>query len=368
MTRKKVVKRCIELGKYDMYVEDFLSSRNSEKTKITYRRFWSTVAKFTCEESGSHMLETSEQWSKKIMVLKQNLVKDGYSLSTAQSITGMLRGYFSYHKKRLDLSPQDVRVLNQKARNTIDYLYSKEDLRLMYNVAYPIDRLALLIGTNLGLRSEDAVQLTYGIFRSCIEKSEREQLSFPYFLGVIETQKERGVTATCFITKELVETFKAVDDKTHADTDRIFNVRPIQLSETMKRLFTKAGLVTHNKEVVKYHSLRKYLFSSLCKVMSEGYSKLIIGKAVDAATKAYLNDTPENLKGLYSKAMNDILLTNGTAKIVEHVNSLEEENLALKARIKELEKQQGTATSTTAKNEQRIDELYTMIKELQEKK
>ena len=365
--RKKVVERVKALGKYDKYVEEFLESRVSEKTKITYRRFWSTVSKFTDNESGKHMLDTSEQWSKKIMVLKQNLVKNGYSLSTAQSISGMVRGYFSYHKKRLDLSPQDVRVLNQKARNTVDYLYSKEDLRLMYNVAYPMDRLALKMSLELGIRSEDLVLLEYGLFRVSIEKAEREQLSFPYHLGTIETSKERGVTATCFMTKELVEAFKAVDDKTKADTDRIFNVRPIQLSETMKRLFTKAGLDSHG-QIVKHHTLRKYLFSSLCKVMSEGYAKAIVGKAIDQATKAYLNTTPENLRELYTKAQGDILLNNNGTELKNHVNSLEEENLALKARIKELEQKQGTATSTTAKNEQRIDELYTMIKELKEAK
>jgi exonuclease VII small subunit len=102
--------------------------------------------------------------------------------------------------------------------------------------------------------------------------------------------------------------------------------------------------------------------------MSEGYAKLIIGKAVDLATKAYLNDTPENLRELYTKAQGDILLNNNGTELKNHVNSLEEENLALKARIKELEKQQGTATSTTAKNEQRIDELYDMIKDLQKTK
>ena len=367
MTRKIVVERKAVLPKYDKCVEEFLESRNSEKTKLTYRRFWAIMTKYTNNETGQSMLDHATEWCKTIMVLKQKLIKDTYSLGTAQTLTGMVRGFYSYHKKRLDLDPMQVRTLNQKARNTTDYQYSKEDLKLMHNVAYPIDRLALLIGTNLGLRSEDAVQLTYGQFRASIEKSERENLAYPYYLATLETSKERGVTATCFITKELVETFKTVDDKSHADTDRIFNTRPIQLSQTMKRIFAKTGLDAHG-QIVKFHSLRKYLFSSLCKVMSEGYAKAIIGKAIDAATKAYLNTTPENLKELYSKAMVDVLLTNGNTELKNHVNSLEEENLALKERIKELEKQQGTATSTTAKNEERIDELFAMVKELKEKK
>lgn len=237
----------------------------------------------------------------------------------------------------------------------------------MYNVAYPMDRLALKISMELGIRSEDVVLLDYGLFRASIEKSEREQLSFPYFLGVIETSKERGVTATCFMTKELVDAFKAVDDKTHADTDRIFNVRPIQLSETMKRLFTKAGLDAHG-QIVKHHTLRKYLFSSLCKVMSEGYAKAIVGKAIDQATKAYLNTTPENLRELYIKAQGDILLNNNGTELKKHVNSLEEENLALKARIRELEEKQGTATTSNTKNASDIQKLYALVEELQKKK
>lgn len=368
MSRKVNGKR--HICQVDKYVNEFLDSRVSEKTKVCYRRFWNIVVQHTDNETGQHMLETSEEWSRKILQLKVNLVKKGYSVNTAQAITGMLRGYFSYHRKPLDLSKADVKQLNKKARCTVDYLFSKEDLKRMVAVGNAEERLVIHEGLSQGLRSEDTVSLTYGPFRMAIEKAEREKESTPIFMGTVETAKEKGVVAHCFISTDLLETFKTVDNGTKKDTDRLFNFKPIVLTETLQRLFKKAGLDAHGS-IVRYHSLRKFLFSTLSKYMSQEYAKLIIGKAVNQADLPYL-DTGQ-LRELYSKAMGDIVLNgNGTAKKLSDLEQknldLETQNVELREQLKKLKTEQGIVTSTNARNETDIQKLYAMIKELQEGK
>lgn len=150
-------------------------------------------------------------------------------------------------------------------------------------------------------------------------------------------------------------------------------MKPRQLSNIVKKLFAKANLDAHG-QIVRYHSLRKYLFSSLCKVMSEGYSKAIVGKAIDLAVKAYLNTSPENLRELYTKAMPDIVLNGNGTELKHHVNTLEEknkileaENLKLREEMEALKKEQNVATSTTAKNETLLRDLAERLEKLEGK-
>ena len=71
-----------------------------------------------------------------------------------------------------------------------------------------------------------------------------------------------------------------------------------ELTQVLKRLVVRAGIVTGNKRV-RFHCLRKFLIDNLSRFMSESKWKQIVGKVIDE--KAYVSE--DSLREDYKRAM-----------------------------------------------------------------
>ena len=322
------------------------------------------------------MLDNAAKWSRKILALQQWLIKKGYSLCTVESTTGMLRGFYAYYKKPLDLSGADKKKLGRVARNSEDYLFVQSDLKKMYDVASLEERYVLLLGSNFGLRVSDAIQLTYGKFKTALETAQKENLTPPIPFGTINTGKE-NVLAHPFLTQDFITIIHSILDthKDAKDEDRIYTNNGSQMTSTLQNLAFKAGIDPHGQRV-RFHSLRKYLYDRLVSVGSDSKAAMIIGHKVKGEIAPYIGEG--SLRELYEKATPSIMLSNGNGtELKKHVQSLEErnkimeeENAKLRAEIERMKHEQGVVTSKTATNETQIgkhsSEMEAMKTQIQE--
>lgn len=323
----------------DEIVKAFLDAQ-SEKTKKTYTSNMKKVLAFA-KQSGAEILADSEAWSRKIFAFQQSLIKEGYSLSSVQGVCGMLRGFFSFYKKPLDLSKTDKIKLGKKARNSEDYLFSQQDVKKLAENGSLKERYVLLCGVSFGLRSEDfASQLTYGKYRLALEKAQKEEISAPISLGQVNTGKEK-ILAHPFLSSDALPIIAAILDahKDAKDSELVFPERDSQLTSILQNLAFKSGLDAHGQRI-RFHCLRKYLFDRLSSVASAEQAKMIVGKKVNESDSPYLS--VEKLREIYERAQPSIVVSNGngeTRKKVEALSTTTEQLIKMLAeKDKEIEK------------------------------
>jgi hypothetical protein len=347
MTRK--LRKDLENIKLDEKVSEFLNIQ-CPRTKAAYQSYFKIIFNHY-HETGTQMLKGHKLWSKKILALQQQLLADKYSPSSVQSILGCLRSFFSSNKRTLDLSKQDLRKLNRRARNSQDYHYSQGDIKKMLGVANLKEQWVLAGGISFGLRSEDFVTLTYGRFRNALRMAEaKKDLEPPVDCGILETQKEVGVKAHLFLSSDALPVIKALLEANGEaqDSDRVYKEEPTELSYIMRQLFKRAGLNSgtgDDKLRVRFHPLRGFLFSALSSMASMEYAKAVVGKKINGGDETYLDE--RKLRGIYERAMPNIVVSsNGMSK---KLTAIEEENKTLREELAKLNtKVEGISTEKQA--------------------
>jgi hypothetical protein len=225
------------------------------------------------------------------------------------------------------------------------------------------ERYVLLVGKSVGLRASDFLKLTYGQLRSV--KFEDEA---PVALGELATQKER-IKAYPFLDSDAIPIAKAIleANKDKADNQRILTDTGDNLSVILQTLAKKAGMEIENGAVhgkrIRFHCLRKFLIDRLSAYASESQWKQIVGKAIGEG--AYVSQ--EQLKGIFSRSMRDLLINgNGmkAKKLIEletallesqrKITALETTNEVLRKRLDELENGQNTTKEMIGNLTERI--------------
>jgi integrase len=306
----------------DPIIKDFLDSQK-KSTRNTYSAYMRRLGEFT-SESGEQILRNGNQWLKKIFVFQQWLIEKGYAETYAQSATGMLRGFFGYHRKPLIFTRTECKRLAERSRSTEDYLFDREDISKMAMCGNLKERYVLLVGKSLGLRAGDFVNLTYGKFRSLKLDSEP-----PIFIGVVTTQKER-VPAYPFLDSDAVPIVRQILDlnQNKPDSEYILmtkskkahntymRMRDEELSIILQSLARKANIQNGSKRV-RFHCLRKYLSDRLSSLMSESKWKQVIGKQINEG--AYIN--ADSLQKDYLRVMPTTIISNGNGKVKQELEA-----------------------------------------------
>jgi hypothetical protein len=307
----------------------------STKTAKTYTANFKVLLAFDPTLTGAKMLKEVEAWSRRILVFQQWLARKGYSMQYVHCVTSTVRGFFAFFRKPLDLSKQDKFKLNKRARNSEDYSPSLQDIRRMKEVSNLKESYVLIGGLSLGLRSEDFADIRYGKYRMAVERAKEQNIEPPIPLDPIETMKEAGVLAYPFISTDFYPIVLQVleSNKASADNDRVYTEQPKQLSFVLKRIAERAGINPHGQRI-RFHILRKVLFSKLNSVASSEQSKMIVGKLVPASDSAYLNS--DELRNVYSRVLPLISIANGmNGDARKRLAELEEENRKLREQFQD---------------------------------
>jgi len=223
---------------------------------------------------------------------------------------------------------------------TRDHMLTVDECREMWKIA-SLEEKVMVKTWMLGLRIGDACKLEWQQFNLKTSEEPQEVL--------ISTHKE-GIAAHVFIDPE----FQKLIEKQIANLDRsnkfLFqsekggHVKEKQLLRKLQSLQKKAGIDAKGK-VFGWHLGRK-LFLRTCAELgiTSWNAQMMCGKAVDKSIATYINGVL--LKNDAKKIHNVLKMENqlnGNDKRVENLESalknLETENMALKTRQDELQKQ-----------------------------
>jgi hypothetical protein len=276
----------------DSEITEFLNAQK-KSTRNTYTTYFKRITEFS-HETGKEILANREQWERKIFALDNWLREKTYSPNYCESVTGCLRGYFSYYRKPLNLTSTERKKLRKRSRTTEDLYLDSDILGKLYLVGTVKARYVVAVGKSIGLRAEDFSKLTYGQFRSTDLNAEA-----PVFLGEIQTEKE-AVKAFCYLDRDAIESVKALLEvnKDKPDSKQIWTARSEDLSPLLRRLADKAK-IQYGQKRIRFHCLRKFLSDNLSRVMSESKWKQIIGKQISES--AYCS--PQTLREDFKEAM-----------------------------------------------------------------
>jgi len=343
----------------DAVIREFLDSQ-SENTKVTYESSFKRVLDFSNKTTGKEMIENVDEWSRKIMAFKQWLKAQGYSDASIETTTGMLRGFFAYYKKPLDLSKADKRKLGSKGeREHEDYSFSQSDIKKMYEIGSLEEKYVLVCGVSFGLRSEDFTKLTYGKYRIALENAKKESLSTPIPLQKLMTSKQ-GVYAYPFISSDALPIIQTMLDshRDAKDSDLVYTSRKTELSEVLQRVFKKSGLDSHGQHV-RFHSLRKYLFDRIVSVSSTTKGSQIIGHKISGEIAPYIG--VGSLREVYEKAQSSILVSNGNGETKRKVEALSTTTEQLVKMLSEKDKEIETLKAQLAQNTTKTQEMFDLL-------
>ncbi len=298
----------------DKATEDFLNSQTRTKTYMCYITHMKHYLNFT-QKTGDQLVDEKKadkdfQVENNVIQFRKWLIDQGKSENCAASCVGAIRGFYVYHRIPLVFRRQEAKKLSEKTRVTQDYLFDKEDMAKMAFAGNLKERYVLLVGKSIGLRGGDFLNLTFGHFRALKLDSEP-----PMALGEIMTSKEK-VPAYPFLDSDSVPVIQALLDshKYAKDSEPVIDDTEGNLSIVLHNLCIKAGLeinagTIHGKRV-RFHFLRKFLIDRLSAYASESQWKQIVGKAIGEG--AYVSQ--EQLRGIYSRAMKDIVINGNSAK------------------------------------------------------
>jgi hypothetical protein len=341
----------IESAPLDALFQAFLDSKK-KSTAETYRSSFALWVNFT-KMNGQASLDfkkkdTDAKTEKLVMAFQKHLLKIGKSENTAKTLCGAIRGFYTDNRLGLQFTKSEAKNLSEANRNTTDYLFTKEDLAKMCEVANLEESYIVKVGKSLGIRASDMISLSYSTFRGIHLDGEA-----PIALGEIVTQKEK-VKAFPFLDSDAVKVVKLMleANPTAKDSERVLKLSEQSLSIALQRLVRKAHIETGSK-IVRFHNLRRYLFDKLSCVMSDEKAKQIIGKSVPES--AYLST--ESLRECYLRAMPSIVL-NGNGKALVKVEQLEQalaqsesERLATQTRLEQALKRIDEVTGALARRE-----------------
>ena len=287
----------------------------SAKVKGVYKSNWLLFLKFT-GMTGDQILadrqaDNEHRWERKVLQFKQWMLEqpkkrnpsEKQGINTARTATSIARGFFAFHYKPLIYRRQERKELKKSYRKTEDYLFSREDLKLMADVANLKEQYVVVAGKSFGLRASDFNNLSRGDLEPYINRD------LPISIGKINTIKE-NVPAYPFIDSDAQPVIKLMleqmtrEERTNPTEKMLTYEYSKELTQVLKRLVVRAGIVTGNKRV-RFHCLRKFLIDNLSRFMSESKWKQIVGKVIDE--KAYVS--PDSLQEDYKRAMAETTFT-----------------------------------------------------------
>jgi hypothetical protein len=321
----------------DKVVDEFLNSQTKQGTFKSYKTVMKQYLEFT-GKTGQELLDIKRNdkdfaVENSMLAYRKYILSKGKSENYAVGCVMTVRGFYSYYRLPLMFRRQESKKLGEKNRTTQDYLFDKEDLAKMALAGNLKERYILLVGKSVGLRASDFICLTYGTFRSV--KLENEA---PLSLGQINTKKE-SVKAYPFLDSDAIPIVKQIleSNKDKKDNERVLTDTEDNLSVILQTLAKKAGMeiddhgTIHGKRV-RFHCLRKFLIDRLSAYAGESQWKQIVGKAIDEG--AYVSQ--DQLRGVYARAMKDILI-NGNGMKVKKLIELENALLDSQKRLTNVE-------------------------------
>ena len=355
-----------------MSVQEFLDSLPSKGTKRVYKmglkkffKWYEKTPDQVLKERKDDLTQKPNEdivtyrnrashYAKIIEQFHTHLLKEGYKINTAKSLTNGIRQLFRYYQ--MDIKVRNGSSINRTVKTQRNFPLTIEHVRKMYAVANFRERVILSMATDLGLRISDFLK---------IKKQDLPDLSSePPISFDVMTDKE-DIIAKGFLSQETADLLKKYIKTSQKDNPYLFpssqnKPKPIsrtQIGNLLKDLAQKAGIKINNGKSLTFHCFRKMLLST---AIDSGIGltagKMLVGKTVPQSDDTYLTtvklrdkfiqlkkfqtikqqpkiqtETIETLKKAVAKLQEDLTIQTTITKTIS------EENQKMKKDIKEMD-------------------------------
>lgn len=314
----------------DKLIEDFLELYQSDRLKKEYRL---ALTKFFewIKRTPKQIVEEYRKAPDKNHFLKgygiavskyyNYHVGRGVKVNTALGYVTPVRAWFRVNCDRL----REVKI--DKPQMAVgEHEYKLSQLQQMYRVANIREKAILSLGVCLGYGASAFCSLERELLKAIMSQRESEKAPIGFWFI-------RGKTKQPIRSHLTTESMDALEDywKVAPESKWCFpsnngskHISREALNYTLKSLTEKAKIPVMGQ--IRWHLLRKFLFSALTNEASEMNAKLMVGKSIPTDILTYLKGKTEQLKAEYSEAEKFFVLSGIT-------NSQHNEMDVMKARI-----------------------------------
>ncbi len=299
--------------------------------------------------------------------------------NSATSYVAPLRGFFSFHRASLELTPaQQSKIAMIEVRKKY-HAFKHDELSKMARVADLEEKAVILLGICEGVRVGDFVSQPR---RPIIEAYKDRGGEFPLEFEV-ETEKA-GVLAVCHITEEcwqaLQDYWANVPDSVYVFPSNGRHISADRANDVLKNTWLRAYPDRPDVKI-RFHELRSYKMSALTNAQTNDWHvKRMVGKKLPQDIMTYLEGidlskdfmraqeaftflglAPSNhvVVGQLAQAYDD--LEEKVGGMEEIIKALTKENVELREKLRESNEE---VTSELEEAKERLAESVNLMKDL----
>lgn len=297
-------------------IESFLELYQSPKMKIQYRNalrvFFSWVKKTPeqiVEEYKSS--EDKNQFCKQYGILISKYynyhIGRGIKVNTAIAYVTPVRAWFRVNCDTL----REVKI-DKPQMAMGEHEYKLSQLQQMFRVANIREKAILSLGICLGYGASMFCELKRENLKNIMAQRESEEPPIGFWIMRGKTKQPIRSHLTIEAMEALTDYWKVAPESEWAfpSNNGSTHVTRESLNYTLKSLTQKAKIPVMGQ--IRWHLLRKFLFSALTNVSSEMNSKLMTGKSIPLDVLTYLKNKTEQLRKEYSEAEKFFVLSGMT--------------------------------------------------------
>ena len=300
-------------------VDSWLEEYSKESTKYYFQRNlkkfleWANVS---AEDLVKEYNATSDKkvWAKKwgLVVVKyyNDLIKQDKKINTARAMTTAVRAFFS---SKCDTVKIKRGAIGKQQIAFGEHEFKQEQLQRMFRVANIKEKAILSLGVCLGYGATAFINLKREMLEKIIAQTEFEETPIGFWYQRAKTSQPIRSHLTTEAIQALQDYWQTLPEKSEwafPNGSLKKHISDDALNYILKTLCEKANIQVMGQ--VRWHLLRKVLFSALTNVMDEMNAKLCVGKSISSDVLTYLKNKTEILKQQYGEAEKYFVLSGFT--------------------------------------------------------
>ena len=315
-------------------IEQFLKEYSKETTKVVYKlhieQFFEWVKKSPSQLIQEYKNATDKnKWKKesgRLLVKYNNYLfehggKNGKPLK-ANSVRAKINSVRAFYTSMMDTVKIPKGRIAQVEMAIGEHEFKHEQLQKMFRVGDIREKAILSLGVCLGFGASAFSQLKREMLEKIMSQTEYEETP----IGFWYTRTKTSQPIRCHLTTEAINALNDYWSSLKEQSEWAFpsnggHITSQQLNYALKTLTEKANITVSGS--IRWHLLRKFLFSALTNVMDEMNAKLCIGKSIDKSVLTYLKNKTDILKKQYSEAEKFFVLGGYTNHEYNRMDKLE---------------------------------------------
>jgi len=319
-------------------IESFLELYSKPRIKKEYRLALTKFFEWTgatpeqiLEEwkTTADRYEFRKKWGNILVKYYNYHLERGVKINTALGYVTPVRAFFT---AKCDMLKIKKRALDKRQMAFGEHEFKHSQLQQMYRVGDIREKAILATGVALGYGVTQFITIKRDFLKKIIAQRESEEPPIGFWY-------QRTKTSQPIRSHVTVESMNALEDywKIAPESEWAFpngtgekHLSKDGVNYVLKSLTKKAKIQTTGQ--IRWHLLRKFLFSALTNVMAEMNAKLCVGKAIPIDVLTYIKGKTEQLKQEYREAEKYFVLSGFTNSYHTELDTIKEEQ----ARQKEI--------------------------------